>query len=134
MKIRTSNAVSLSLLTLLASPSIFASSTFGVASEDPLVRRTISAIRLACPGLDKYSPAFKNIRVEENFRTSLVFDIQNSSLIPEAYMAGGHTCYVEIDPKGSDIFIEKQACKSVCLDQFKTPSGQLKIGLAQGDQ
>lgn len=131
MKNRSLEVIGFSLLVLSACQSVLASSVFSVSSEDPLIINTLPAIRQACPGLDKYSQAFENIRVEDNFRTSVVFDVQESNTIPEAYKASGHTCYIEVDSKGKNIFIEKLACKSICLDQMKTPDGQLKIDLAQ---
>lgn len=106
---------------------------FQVVSDDPLVVQTLPSIRHACPGLDKYSQVLENVRIEENFRKSILFDVPESARIPDAYKAGGHTCYLEIDSSGKSIFIEKSGCKSICLDQLKTPDGQLKIDLAQGN-
>lgn len=104
---------------------------FKVVSDDPLVVQTLPSIRHACPGLDKYSQVFENIRVEGNFRTSILFDVPETARIPDAYKAGGHTCYLEIDSSGKTVFIEKLGCKSICLDQLKTPDGQLKIDLSR---
>lgn len=133
MKKRILETLGFSLLALSACEKAFASSVFSVPSDDPLVMKALPAIRQACPGLDKYSQSFENTRVEDNFRTSILFNIPEQARIPEAYKAGGHTCYIEIDSKGNSIFIEKLACKSVCLDQLTTPKGQLKIDLPQGD-
>lgn len=133
MKKGTLKVLGFSLLTLLACEKASASSAFSVSSDDSLVIKALPAIRQVCPGLDKYSQEFENIRVEDNFRTSILFDIPKPVHIPNAYKAGGHTCYIEIDSKGKSIFIEKLACKSVCLDQFNTPDGQLKIDLPQGN-
>lgn len=122
----------LSLVALSGCEKAVSTSTFSVSSDDPLVMKMLPAVRQACPGLDKYSQFFENVRVEEQFRTSILFDVPESASIPDSYKAGGHTCYIEIDSKGKSIFIEKLACKSICLDQLKTPDGQLKIDLAQG--
>lgn len=103
---------------------------FVVVSDDELVTKSLPAIRRACPGLDKYSSSFEKARIENNYRTSILFDVRESSKIPEAFKAGGHTCYVEIDSTGKSIYIEKLACKSICLDQLNTPEGQLKIDLS----
>lgn len=104
---------------------------FTVATNDELVINTLPAIREACPGLDKYAHSFETIRVESHFRTAILFDVPESTTIPAAYKAGGHTCYVEIDSDGKSIYIEKLACKSICLDQLNTPDGQLKIALSK---
>ncbi|MBT2294531.1 hypothetical protein [Pseudomonas fluorescens] len=106
-------------------------SVFTVTSNDELVVNTLPAIRDACPGLDKYAQSFENVRVGGHFRTAILFDVPESITIPATYQAGGHTCYIEIDSDGKTIYIEKLACKSICLDQLDTPDGQLKIGLAQ---
>lgn len=103
---------------------------FKVLTSDALVTTALPAIRKACPGLDKYAPQFSNTRVEQNFRTAILFEVAESSKIPDAYKAGGQTCFIEIDADGKNIFIEKQACKSVCLDQLTTPDGQLKLSLS----
>lgn len=110
-----------------------APSVFAVTSDDHLVVKTLPGIRQVCPGLDKYSQTFRNIRVVDNFRTSIIFDVPETARIPDAYKAGGHTCHVEIDSEGKSIFIEKLACKSICLDELKTPDGQLKIDLPLGN-
>ena len=132
MKKRILETLGFSLLVLSVCEQASASSVFSVSSDDPLVMKTLPAIRQVCPGLDKYSQAFESVRVEENFRTSILFDIPELARIPDAYKAGGHTCYIEIDSKGKSVFIEKLACKSICLDQLNTPNGQLKIDLPQG--
>jgi len=102
---------------------------FSVSTKDELVLTSLPSIRQACPGLDKYAGSFQNARVEEQFRTSIVFDINERNTIPESYKAGGHSCFVEIEKDGSAILIEKKACKSVCLDRLDTPDGQLKLPL-----
>lgn len=106
-------------------------SVFTVASHDELVVKTLPAIREACPGLDKYAHSFESVRVKGHLRTAILFDVPDSTTIPASYQAGGHTCYVEIDSDGKNIYIEKLACKSICLDQLNTPDGQLRIGLVQ---
>lgn len=108
--------------------------TFGVTSDDPLVGKALPGIRQACPGLDKYAGQFESVRVESHYRTAVVFDIPEAARIPDAYKAGGHTCFLEIDGDGSTLYIEKLACKSVCLDQFDVPEGQLKLPLGRGPQ
>jgi len=104
-------------------------SVFAVSSDDQVVIKSLPGVRQVCPGLDKYAQTFRNIRVEDHFRTSIIFDVPETARIPDAYKAGGHTCYVEIDSAGKSIFIEKLACKSICLDQLNAPEGQLKIDL-----
>lgn len=104
-------------------------SEFKIKTSDPLIKTALPAIRSVCPGLDKYAPQFSNLRVEQQFRTAITFEVSSSSRIPDAYKAGGHTCFIEVDADGKDIFIEKKACKSVCLDQVSTPDGQLKLSL-----
>ncbi|KAB0531346.1 MULTISPECIES: hypothetical protein [Pseudomonas] len=131
MKKKILGVFGLSLLTLSGCEIAAAFSVFSVPSDDPLVIKMLPAVRQVCPGLDKYSQEFERVRVEENFRTSILFDVPESASIPDAYKAGGHTCYIEIDSKGRSIFIEKLACKSICLDQLETPDGQLKIDLPQ---
>lgn len=126
--------VALAPLALLGCGAESASSVFTVTSNDPLVSKALPAIRQACPGLDTYSSQFKQIRVENNYRTAVVFDIPEAARIPDAYKAYGHTCFIEIAPDGSGIFVEKMACKSVCLDQVNTPDGQLKIALASDEE
>jgi hypothetical protein len=106
-----------------------ASTVFTLTSNDPLVSKALPAIRQACPGLDTYASQFKQIRIENNYRTAIVFDIPEAARIPNTYKASGHTCFIEIAPDGSGIFVEKAACKSVCLDQADVPEGQLKLPL-----
>lgn len=105
------------------------SAVFSVATKDELVRASLPSIRQACPGLDKYAGSFQDVRVEEQFRKTIAFDINERNTIPEPFMASGHSCFVEIEKDGSAILIEKKACKSVCLDQLDVPDGQLKISL-----
>jgi nitrous oxide reductase len=107
------------------------STTFTVVTDDPKVNTALPAVRQACPGLDTYSSQFANTRVQQQFRTAIVFDIPDTARLPDAYKAAGHTCYLEIDSAGKTLFIEKQACKSVCLDQLDTPQGQLSLPLAE---
>jgi hypothetical protein len=130
---RVFGLLGLSLLGLSGCGKEVAPSVFAVSSSDQLVIKALPGIRQVCPGLDKYSQTFKNIRVGGDFRTAILFDIPEIARIPDAYNAGGHTCYVEIDSTGKSIFIEKLACKSICLDQLNTPDGQLKIDLPQGN-
>ncbi|MDE1531667.1 hypothetical protein PVE90_18325 [Pseudomonas carnis] len=104
-------------------------SEFKIITSDSLIKTALPAIRRVCPGLDKYAPQFSNLRVEQQFRTAIMFEVSSSSKIPDAYKAGGHTCFIEVDADGKNIFIEKKACKSVCLDQVSTPDGQLKLSL-----
>lgn len=132
MKSRILGVLGFSLLVLSGCGEKATIPEFKVVSDSPLVGKALPAIRQACPGLDKYSQALKNIRVQDNFRTSILFDVTESASIPDAYKVGGHTCYVEIDSTGKSIFIEKLGCKSLCLDQLNTPDGQLKIDLVQG--
>jgi len=116
-------------LALLGCGAESTSSVFTVASNDPLVSKTLPAIRQACPGLNKYTSQFEQVRVENGYRTAVVFDIPESARIPDSYKAYGHTCFIEIESDASSIFIEKAACKSVCLDQASVPDGQLKLPL-----
>ena len=104
---------------------------FKVITSDPVVVKALPAIRKACPGLDKYAPLFSNIRVEQNYRSAILFEVAESSKIPDTYKAGGNTCFIEVDADGKNIFIEKQACKSICQDQVTTPDGQLKLSLGE---
>lgn len=103
---------------------------FKVATQDALVLQTMPAIRHACPGLDRYAADFQAVRVEEQFRTTIAFDVPERNGVPEHYKASGHSCFVEIEKDGSAIFIEKKACKSLCLDRLDVPDGQLKLSLA----
>lgn len=122
--------VAVAPLALLGCGAESASSVFTVTSNDPLVSKALPAIRQACPGLDTYASQFKQIRIENNYRTAVVFDIPEAARIPDAYKASGHTCFIEIAPDGSGIFVEKMACKSVCLDRADVPDGQLKLPLS----
>lgn len=122
----------LALLMLIGCSSETGDSKFTVVTDNKTVMAALPALRSACPGLDKYSGQLSNVRTENNFRTSVVFDVADSNRIPDAYKAGGNTCFVEIDSDGKTIYIEKQACKSLCLDQVQTPTGQLKIALTGG--
>ncbi|MGF6098876.1 hypothetical protein [Pseudomonas sp. 18175] len=133
MKTRNLGVSILSLLALAGCESEKASSEFAVEKNSTLEPSTIVAIRQACPGLDKYAWQFKNIRIEKLFRRSILFDVPERSRIPDAYKAGGHTCYLEVSSDDKTLFIEKLACKSICLDQLNTPAGQLKLPLT-GEQ
>lgn len=106
-----------------------ASAVFSVNTQDKLVTNALPAIHQACPGLNKYADDFQDVRVEEQFRTTIVFQIPEHNSIPEAYKADGHNCFVEIEGDGRSIVIEKLACKSVCLDRLDVPDGQLKLKL-----
>lgn len=105
------------------------SKEFKVITSNRLVTSALPSIRKACPGLDKYSRELSNVRVEQQFRTAILFEVSGSNKIPETYKAGGQTCFIEID--GNSVFIEKTACKSVCKDQLTTSEGQLKLSLAK---
>ncbi|HHR0444936.1 TPA: hypothetical protein ACSXXW_000935 [Pseudomonas aeruginosa] len=107
---------------------------FKVDTTDSSVLQALPAIRMACPGLDRYSSQFENIRVESLYRTSVVFHIPERASIPKSFMAGGHDCFVEIEPDGKEILIEKTACKSVCLDKKDFTSGQLVLSLASREE
>lgn len=102
---------------------------FDVSTKNERVTASLPSIRQACPGLDRYAGSFQGIRIEEQFRTTIVFDISKRNAIPARYEATGHTCFIEIDNDESAIFIEKNACKSVCLDKLEVPDGQLRISL-----
>lgn len=104
-------------------------SAFNVETQDALVVKTLPAIRQACPGLDVYSSEFLNVRVQENYRTTIVFDISETAKLPPLFRAYGHSCFVEISPDGKDIFIDKAPCKSVCLNRSQVPDGQLTLPL-----
>lgn len=111
-----------------------APSIFSVDTQDELILKTLSATRLACPGLNKYANAFESIRVEEQYRTAIVFHIPESSSIPDSYKAAGQNCFIEVEYDGSAIFLEKLACKSVCLDTVEVPDGQLKLPLLSEEE
>lgn len=104
---------------------------FNINTDNELVLKTLPATRMACPGLDKYAGDFQDVRVENHYRTTIVFHVPDQSRIPDAYKAGGHNCFIEIEGDGSAILIEKLACKSVCLNQLDVPDGQLKLTLAK---
>ncbi|WP_405119198.1 hypothetical protein [Pseudomonas leptonychotis] len=104
-------------------------SVFDVTTDDPFINSALPKIRQSCPGLDRYSGQFSNVRVEAGYRTAIVFDIPNSAKLPPLYNAGGHSCFVEIAPDGQGIFIEKDACKSICLDRSQVQEGQLALPL-----
>lgn len=107
---------------------------FSVDTKDELVLKVLPATRLACPGLSRYSHDFQDVRVEQQYRTAIVFHVPDHSSIPDTYKAGGHNCFIEIEGDGSAILIEKLACKSVCLDQLDVPAGQLKLTLASDEE
>lgn len=131
MKVRFSGVLTLVILVLSGCGVESGPAEFKVITSDSVVTSALPAIRKVCPGLDKYASQFSNIRVEQQFRTAIVFEVSSSSKIPEAYKAGGHTCFIEVDADGKNIFIEKKACKSVCQDQVTTPDGQLKFSLTE---
>jgi hypothetical protein len=122
-------AAALGMLTACGGDAPKQPTVFNVPTKDELVLASIPAIRQACPGLDKYAGSFQGTRVEDQFRTTIVFDVSERNTIPEPYKATGHSCFIEIEKDGSAILIEKKACKSVCLDQLDVPDGQLKISL-----
>lgn len=107
---------------------------FTVDTQDELVLKTLPATRLACPGLNRYADRFEKVRVEPQYRTAIAFHIPEQSGIPDAYKAGGHNCFIEIESDGSAVLIEKMACKSVCLDQTEVPEGQLKLPLLSEEE
>ncbi|TBV10238.1 hypothetical protein DNK08_07105 [Stutzerimonas kirkiae] len=109
-------------------------SVFNVDTQDELVIKSLPATRQACPGLNRYASDFQDIRVEQQYRTTIVFHIPERSGIPDAYKAGGHNCFLEIEGDGSAIFLEKLACKSVCLDKVDVPDGQLRLGLVSEEE
>lgn len=104
-------------------------SVFEVSTDNTLVNDLLPKIRQACPGLDAYSSEFVNIRVQDNYRTTIAFDIPQSAKLPPYFMAEGHSCYVEIGGDGAEVFVEKGACKSVCLNRSQVPEGQLVLPL-----
>lgn len=130
MKARTSTLLGISLLVLAGCEKDQPPATpFTVSTDDQRISAASQAIRQACPGLDKYASQLTQPRVQQNFRTAIVFDIPDDARLPEAYKAAGHTCYLEIDARGQTLFIDKLPCKSICLDQVVTPPGQLKLSL-----
>lgn len=131
MNVRIACLLTLFSLTLSGCGAGSGPTEFKVVTRDSVVTNALPAIRTVCPGLDKYAAHFSNIRVEQQFRTAILFEVSNSSKIPDAYKAGGHTCFIEVDADGNNIFIEKNACKSVCQDQLTTSEGQLKLSLAE---
>ncbi len=107
---------------------------FTVNTDNSSILKALPATRMACPGLDRYSDQFQDVRVERLYRNTIVFHVPDASKIPGTYMAGGHNCFIELDADGKSIFIDKKACKSVCLDQLNTPDGQLKLALATDEE
>ncbi len=105
------------------------SSIFNGESQDALVMKTLPAIRQACPGLDVYSGDFLNLRVQNNHRTTIAFDIPETAKLPPLFGANGHSCFIEISSEGKDIIIDKAPCKSVCLNRSQVPDGQLILPL-----
>lgn len=131
MKVRFSSLLALVSIVLSGCGVESGPAEFKVLTSDTVVTNALPSIRKACPGLDKYAAQFSNIRVEQQFRTAILFEVSNSSKIPDAYKAGGHTCFIEVDSGGKNIFIEKMACKSICQDQIAPPDGQLKLSLGE---
>lgn len=131
MKVKIAGPLTLIFLALTGCGGDSGPAEFKVITSNSLVTNALPGIRKACPGLDKYAPQLSNIRVEQQFRTVLLFEVSGSKKIPEAYKAGGQTCFIEIDTDGKSIFVEKKACKSVCQDQLTTSEGQLKLSVAK---
>lgn len=131
MKIKITGLLTFFIFALTGCGGESDSAEFKVITSDSLVTNALPNIRKVCPGLDIYSRQLSNIRVEQLFRTAIIFEVSGSSKIPEAYKAGGQTCFIEIDADGKNIFIEKMACKSVCQDQLMTSEGQMKLSLTK---
>lgn len=90
---------------------------FTVQSDSTLVNGTLSAIRHTLPGLNVYFPEMKNIHIEDNYWTSIVFTIPDTANIPPEYGVQGHNCFIEINKSGSAIKAPKSPCKSMALDK-----------------
>ncbi len=103
---------------------------FRVDTSNALVKSSLPSIRKACPGLDKFASELGAVRIQENLRTTLVFDVPDSAQVPSDYKAAGNTCFIEIEGDGKSAVIEKAACKAICLDRIESPGKQLVLNLA----
>jgi len=102
---------------------------FEVPTDNALVKGSLQSIRQVCPGLDAYSSELTNIKVQNNIRTTIAFDIPAPAKMPPAFMAGGQSCFLELGADGKQVIIEKDACKAVCLNRAQVPDGQMVLSL-----
>lgn len=96
-----------------------------------LVVQALPKIKRACPGLDKYANTLKYTGIEDMLdynnlkKVTIVFAVpDNSSDIPNDYMAWGHNCFLDISADGTKLAIAKSACQSVCIDDVIDNSGK----------
>ncbi len=75
-------------------------------------------VKQACVGLDRHAKALKFKGVEDNYNIDVVFLVpQESSSVPDRFMAAGHTCFLGISHDGKLLTVAKEGCKAVCLDR-----------------
>lgn len=91
-------------------------------------------VKQACVGLDRHAKALKFKGVEDNYNIDVVFLVpQESSSVPDRFMAAGHTCFLGISHDGKRLTVAKEGCKAVCLDrqiQQDDPTGQGNLELS----
>lgn len=93
------------------------STVFAVDTTNATVNKLLPSIRLALPGLDKYSEQFQNISVQQNYWLTIEFHIPDDANLPTDYMAFGHNCFIEINKEGTAIKVPKRPCKAIMLDR-----------------
>ena len=90
-------------------------------------------VKKACVGLDRHAKALQFEGIQNNYSIAVVFRVpEQSSSIPDRFMAAGHTCYLEVSQDGKQLTVAKEGCKAVCLDrqiQQDDPTGQGNLEL-----
>lgn len=84
-----------------------------------LAKKAWPKIKKTLPGLDAYAQDLQVIEVKKSDGgPGIVFHIlvaDPPKIIPTAFLARGHHCYLDVDTKAKKVTIPKRACMSVAL-------------------
>lgn len=105
------------------------SPVFTVDTSDSVIASSIPALRSIFPGLNKYANDFLSISTykQKSGWHTLKLTVSPQSAVPEDYGVRGKTCYININPEGSYSRILTAPCRSLLLDQKKTPDSKYRF-------
>jgi hypothetical protein len=82
------------------------------------LERVWPQITSVCPGLRRHGDALTFKGIETGFYTNITFSVvAEKSSIPGNYMAAGHKCFFGVTGDESELVIQKEGCKALCLDR-----------------
>lgn len=106
-------------------------SAFTVDTSDDVINASLTALRNAFPGLDKYSRDLLSVSTykQKSGWHTLKFTVSPQTSAPESYRVGGKTCYINIHPEGDYARVATDPCQSLVLDQQDTPHNKYRFML-----